>query len=1500
MRRVLTSLFLVPLLVFSQDPQSLAIAAVGANAGRNQTAQLGDLVILNGSASTNPSGIGTLSYKWKFAARPEGSAAVLSNGSTVAPAFVVDAPGSYVVDLIVGNGLSTSSASVTVTTVNTPPVADAGAAQVVPVPATVQLNGAGSTDVDGDLLSYQWSLLNVPAGSQATLSSATAVHPTFHADALGTYVAQLIVNDGHKASAPATVTISTGANQAPTAHAGPNQAVRPGTLALLNGTGTDPQNLSLTYRWALISAPAGSQAMLSSGAIANPSFLVDLDGTYVAQLIVNNGAASSAPSTVTITTNRNTAPVANAGPNQNVTVGGIVSLNGAASSDADNNVLNYAWSLLSLPEGSAAKIAGSHSATPEFTADVTGTYVAQLIVNDGMASSRPATVTISTESAAFAPVEHANVSSKAGKAPSLTLSLNDPISALIPSKVAIFRPSLFMAVAQDVNGNIAWDQNVDQASFFGTTGDVMIYGDWDGTGSTKVGIFRASAGLFALDMNGNGAYDPGVDTYGYFGQNGDVPIVGDWNGDGRTKIGIYRPASTLFALDYNGNLAFNAGIDKAHGYGLVGDTPIIGDWTGDGKAKIGIFRNGFWSLDADNNQTLGAGDVTGTLGQAGDTPLLGDWNGDGKTKVGYYRSNAALFAEDYNGNMTWDAGVDRSGVFGSAGSTPVVGDWDGTGVTRIGVFFGAGYWGLDYNGNLSWDAGVQFGGFGDGSLDTPVIGRWAAPVGPPSSVTATSGTPQTAPLSTAFASPFVATVKDAGNHPVPNVVVTFNAPANGASGTFAGGVNTATTNAGGVATSVVFTANAIAGAYTVTATSGSATLANFALTNVAAPNITLTTASVGENLQAPVNLTLSQPAPTGNFPPGLVVTLTSADPNKLLLAGRPVDAGTGTLIVTVPEGQTSIGVYVHGVANSGTVMVTASASGYNNGTSSYTLTPSALTLSGPAGAGAPFSVNQGTSTTLTVNSVRLDSNFNIVQGQQVRGGFSASVPVTSFSSFIGTITTSPVVLNGGDSSATTQFNAANPGQTTLSASAPSGFSALGQGSSMVATVNPVTLTPGNVTVGRNLMTTTQVAIAGPIPPAGLTMTLTSDNPSLFVLSTSAGVAGSASITVHVPEFATSSPFFYVQGVAASSAATYTASMPGFPTSTGMVTLAPSGFVISGPTGLGQASFSTTSASANSTVTIYSALLNSSMNYVSQMPVAAGVAVTVESSATTVGTITSSPVNFAAGSSFVTTEFDPVGPGSSSLTVTQPNGFNIPAQYTSVAANVITPGIAITNGIAVGFNLEAAGTVTLGAPAPAPNGLDVSLVSNSASLLLSNDGLTTGSGSIIVHIAAGGTNGTYYIQSTAGSGSGTYTASAPSFGTRNATISFTPSGAVIAGLFGLNTPFFTASVTGGNAPIKVYMAQLDPTTRQFVGVQALAGGQSVSVTLNSSQPGIGTVASPVIINGGPSTSNGLLTQFSPLAQGNTVVSVTPLGTSCSPAVCYMAATDNASLTALVGP
>jgi RHS repeat-associated protein/uncharacterized repeat protein (TIGR01451 family) len=366
-----------------------------ANAGPAQTVFVGTTVQLDGSGSTDTDG-DPLTYRWSFVSVPAGSGATLTGATTVHPTFVVDKPGSYTVQLIVNDGkVDSTPATVVISTQNSPPVANAGPNQTVQTQVTVQLDGSGSSDVDGDPLTYAWSFVSIPSGSAAALSNPTAVNPTFVTDKKGSYVVQLVVNDGHVNSSPAQVTISD-INSPPVANAGQNQTVTTRTLVTLDGSGsTDVDGDPLTYTWAILSTPAGSTATLSDQHAVKPSFTVDVLGNYVIQLIVNDGTVNSTPATVTIS-DVNSPPVANAGPAQSVALGAIVNLDGTGSSDVDGQTLSYSWSILSKPAGSMATLSQPASPNPFFTADKAGNYVIQLIVNDGIVNSAPATVVIST------------------------------------------------------------------------------------------------------------------------------------------------------------------------------------------------------------------------------------------------------------------------------------------------------------------------------------------------------------------------------------------------------------------------------------------------------------------------------------------------------------------------------------------------------------------------------------------------------------------------------------------------------------------------------------------------------------------------------------------------------------------------------------------------------------------------------------------------------------------------------------------------------------------------------------------------------------------------------------------------------------------------------------------------------------------------------------------------------------------------------------------------
>ncbi len=315
-----------------------------AHAGIDQRAPVGAAVTLDGSASTDVDGH-PLTYRWTLPTRPDGSAAALANPATVKPTLTLDKAEIYTAQLIVNDGtVDSAPASVTISTENTKPVANAGPDQSVAVGATALLSGADSRDADGDPLTYQWALTTQPVGSAATLANPTTVHPSFTADKAGDYVAQLIVNDGKTVSDPDTVRIST-ENSKPVADAGPDQAAETGQTVILNGAGSrDADGDPLTYQWSWTHRPQGSNATLNVPTEAEARFAPDLVGQYIAQLIVNDRFVSSDPDTATVTvtdpTPTNRDPQITSSPVTTATVGQSYSYDVNATDD-DGDALSY-------------------------------------------------------------------------------------------------------------------------------------------------------------------------------------------------------------------------------------------------------------------------------------------------------------------------------------------------------------------------------------------------------------------------------------------------------------------------------------------------------------------------------------------------------------------------------------------------------------------------------------------------------------------------------------------------------------------------------------------------------------------------------------------------------------------------------------------------------------------------------------------------------------------------------------------------------------------------------------------------------------------------------------------------------------------------------------------------------------------------------------------------------------------------------------------------------
>ena len=338
--------------------------------------------------------------------------------------------------------------SVLASGVNLAPTANAGADQFVAEGAVVSLDGSGSGDPNGDALSYQWSQTGGPA---VTLSDTTAVAPSFTApsglSADATLIFSLVVNDGQVSSAADTVTVTVqvaGSNIAGLADVTvSSESVVNSQLGIRAIDGiVDGWPGDYTKEWATEGEQAGAYIELNWSSAyqiyrvvlydrpnnddqITSATLSFSDGSTVAVGLLDNGGAAtevtfpgvvSTSVRLTVTGTRatshniglaemevygaqysgtNLAPTANAGADQFVAEGAVVSLDGSGSGDPNGDALSYQWSQTGGP---AVTLSDTTAVVPSFTApsglSADATLIFSLVVNDGQVSSNTDAVNV--------------------------------------------------------------------------------------------------------------------------------------------------------------------------------------------------------------------------------------------------------------------------------------------------------------------------------------------------------------------------------------------------------------------------------------------------------------------------------------------------------------------------------------------------------------------------------------------------------------------------------------------------------------------------------------------------------------------------------------------------------------------------------------------------------------------------------------------------------------------------------------------------------------------------------------------------------------------------------------------------------------------------------------------------------------------------------------------------------------------------------------------------
>jgi len=252
---------------------------------------------------------------------------------------------------------------------NHPPTADAGPDQLLTAGDTVQLDGSGSSDPDGDPLSYSWAFLSKPPGSASALSNPNIVDPTFVADVAGDYVLELTVDDGHGGTDSDQVTITANAPPRAAFVFAPAEPTTQDTVQFTDQS-TDPDGTVVSWAWEFGDGATSDQQ--------NPTHRYTDDGTYTVTLMVtdDDGATERVSHEITV---RNVAPSAcfsfrPGSPSTQELVGFM-----DCSVDIDGELVWWRWE---FGDGTVKEGAESGLMNPTHRYAKAGTYTVSLTVTD--------------------------------------------------------------------------------------------------------------------------------------------------------------------------------------------------------------------------------------------------------------------------------------------------------------------------------------------------------------------------------------------------------------------------------------------------------------------------------------------------------------------------------------------------------------------------------------------------------------------------------------------------------------------------------------------------------------------------------------------------------------------------------------------------------------------------------------------------------------------------------------------------------------------------------------------------------------------------------------------------------------------------------------------------------------------------------------------------------------------------------------------------------------
>ncbi|XP_032351795.1 dyslexia-associated protein KIAA0319-like protein homolog isoform X3 [Camelus ferus] len=252
---------------------------------------------------------------------------------------------------------------------------------------------------EGETYTYNWQLITHPKDYSGEMEGKHSQILKLSKLTPGLYEFKVIV-DGQNTHGEGYVNVTVKPeprkNQPPVAIVSPQfqEISLPTTSTVIDGSQSTDDDRIVQYHWEELKGPLREEKISEDTAILKLSKLVPGNYTFSLTVVDSDGATNSTTASLTVNKAVDYPPVANAGPNQVITLPqNSITLFGNQSTD-DHGIASYEWSLSPSSKGKVMEMQGVRTPTLQLSAMQEGDYTYQLTVTDTIGQQATAQVTV--------------------------------------------------------------------------------------------------------------------------------------------------------------------------------------------------------------------------------------------------------------------------------------------------------------------------------------------------------------------------------------------------------------------------------------------------------------------------------------------------------------------------------------------------------------------------------------------------------------------------------------------------------------------------------------------------------------------------------------------------------------------------------------------------------------------------------------------------------------------------------------------------------------------------------------------------------------------------------------------------------------------------------------------------------------------------------------------------------------------------------------------------